>query len=364
MKKLFFINIIIALALASCVKDENPYEPTPDEPENYQDIALNELICKDITDPYYVDASGNAADWVELYNTGNEAVNIAGMWISDKEFEVADYQQIPSGDDAVTTIPAGGYLVLICGATDAEGNDLPTQIADGKIFIDMGLSSSKDSVVVLLDPDQELVSRSANFGTDGALGGLPDDMSTGPLENGLPAPAWIVLAMKTPGFSNNGAAPVEGKLVLNEFMSSNDNIVVPGVEGDFPDWIEIYNTGDTPIDMGGWFVTDDLGDVQKYQLPDDDSELTTVPPHGFLLIFCDGLGEGLHANFKLSAGGEAVGISEDGENFNESFAYGEGESVPAPPTDFSAGLSVDGGSEWMLFEPGTARVPTPGASNN
>jgi len=366
MKKYLYISILMVFVLGGCVKDENPAPtpPPPPEPEQYADIVINELMAKDAADPYFVDASGNGADWVELYNKGAEAVNIAGMFITDKEGEEAEYQQIHATDAAITSIPPKGFLVLICGAADANGADLPTQILDGHIFVDMGISASKDSIIALFDPSLNLISRSANFGPDGALGGLPDDKSAGPDVDGSNAGAWLVLANKTPGKPNDGAPLVEGELIVNEFMCSNDVVPVPGVEGDFPDYIEIYNTGDIPIDMAGWYVSDDLLEVTQYQFPLDQPELTIVPPHGFLLIICDGIGEGLHAACKLSSGGESFGISKDGVSFIQEITYGDGEAIPAPPTNSSAGLDVDGGANWMQFDPETDRPPTPGASNN
>jgi hypothetical protein len=356
MKRYFLINVVAAFLFSSCVKDEQP-TPAPPTPENYSDIVINELITKDTSDVYFTDESGSAADWVELYNKGNKAVNIAGMFITDDPGTEADYQQIPDGEAAVTTIPPKGFVVLICGAADASGADLPTQIKDGRIFIDMGLSSSKDNNVAIYDPAKASIDESGDFG------GLADDKSFGRLTDGTGD--WSTLQTKTPGSPNDGSEPVAGTLMINEFMASNDSWDVPGDNGDQPDWIEIYNNGDTPIDMGGWYATDALDDLAKYQLPTDNPELTTVPAHGFLVLICDGLGEGLHTNFKLSGGGEAIGISEDGVSLTEGYEYCDtGCDLQNPGTDNSTGRDGDGNAAWRVFEMGGDRQPTPGTSNN
>ncbi len=356
MKKYILISFVAALFFTGCVKDEQP-APLPPAPENFSDIVINELIAKDTTNPYFIDDAGNPADWVELYNKGNKVVDIAGMYITDAPGDDTKYQEIPSGNSNVTTIPPKGFLVLICNAADSGGTDLPTQIKDGKIFIDMGLSSSKDNNVAIYTPEKTEVDISGDFN------GLEDDKSFGRLPDGTGG--WEVLTSKTPGVSNDNTAPIVGDLVINEFMVSNDTTLVPGVDNDFPDWIEIYNTGDIPIDMGGWYVTDDLSDSVKYQLPVDDPDLTTVPGHGYLLLICDGLGEGLHTNFKLSSGGESVGISMDGITIKEGYTYCDtGCDLPNPPTDFSTGRDGDGAATWKIFDPGTSSPPTPGASNN
>ncbi len=356
MKKYVLITVIAALFFTGCVKDEQP-QPTPPAPENYDDIVINELITKDITDPYYLSGTGEGTDWIELYNKGTKAVNIADMWVTDNPGTEDDYIQIPSGYDNVTTIPPKGFVVLICGATDAGGADIPTSIVDGRIFIDMGLSSSKDNFAAIYTPEKVEVDKSGDFN------GLEDDKSFGRSVDG--AGEWQVMAAKTPGAPNDGSAPVAGKLVINEFMASNDSWDVPGDNGDQPDWFEIYNTGDTPIDMGGWYVTDDLEDPAKYQLPTDDPSLTTVPANGFLVIICDGIGEGLHTNFKLSGGGESVGISEDGAAITEGYAYCDtGCDLPNPGTDNSTGRDGDGNEVWVVYTMGSDRQPSPGEPNN
>ena len=358
MKKYILITVITALFFTGCVKDEQP-QPQPPAPENYGDIAINELITKDTLDVYFVDESGSAADWIELYNNGNKAVDIAGMFITDDPGVEAEYQQIPILDtkNGVTTIPPKGFLVLICGAADASGADLPTQIKDGKIFIDMGLSSSKDNFVAIYDPQKAEVDKSDDFN------GLADDKSFGRKTDGTGE--WQVLATKTPGMPNDGSEPVVGAIVINEFMASKDSWNVPGGFGDQPDWIEVYNTGETAIDMGGWYATDDLADPAKYQFPTDKPELTTVPPHGFLAIICDGVGEDLHTSFKLSSGGEDIGISEDGVTITDGYSYCDtGCDIPNPGTDNSTGRDGDGNAAWFVFLMGESRQPTPGTSND
>jgi len=355
MKKYIFISAIAAIAFAGCVEDKTvaPVGPTP---ENYSDIVINEMIAKDTSNVYFVDESGSATDWVELYNKGNKAVNVAGMFITDDPGNTVEYQQIPETDAAATTIPPKGYLVLICGADDANGVAVPTEIFNGKVFIDMGLSASKDNFVSIYDPEKLEIDITEDFN------GLEDDKSFGRVDDA--GAIWNTLIEKTPGASNNSSAPVVGKLIINEFMASNDLIPVPGDNGDFPDWIEIHNTGDNPIDMGGWYATDDLADAAKFQLPTNDPTLTTVPGHGYLILYCDGTDSGLHTNFKLSSGGEAVGISSDGVTITEGYTYcATGCDLPVPPTDNSAGRDGDGAATWVIFGSNGVLIPTPGASN-
>ena len=356
MKKYFLISVVTAILFSGCVKDEQPV-PEPPAPENYGDIVINELITKDLSDPYFVDGSGEGADWIELYNKGTKAVNVAGMWVTDNPGVEDDYNRIPDADDAITTIPPKGYLVMICGAKDTEGNKIETSIIDGKVFIEMGLSSSGDNFAAIYNPEKVEIDKSDDFN------GLEDGKSFGRETDA--AETWVVLTTKTPGAPNDGSEPVVGAIVINEFMASNDSWNVPGDFGDQPDWMEIYNTGETAIDMGGWYVTDDLADPAKYQLPTDKPELTTVPPHGFLAIICDGVGEDLHTSFKLSSGGEDIGISEDGITITDGYSYCDtGCDLLNPGTDNSTGRDGDGNAAWFVFQIGESRQPTPGTSND
>lgn len=359
MKKYILISIIAAIFFSGCVKDDQP-EPTPPPVEEYENIVINELITKDLSDPYFVDGSGEGADWIELYNKGNKPVNIADMWVTDDPGVEAEYHRIPETNAAITTIPPKGYLVMICGAVDLEGTDIPTSILDGKVFIEMGLSSSGDNFVAIYNPEKTEIDKSDDFN------GLEDGKSFGRETDA--ADTWVVLTKKTPGMPNDGSAPVAGLLLINEFMCSNDTTYIPdGGPDDYPDWIEIFNTGDTPIDIGGWYLTDDMADPVQYQIPTNITDQTVIPGHGYIVLKADGTGEGLHLNFKLGSGGDDIGLSKDGITFDDAVSYGSatggGVSVPNPDTDYSAGRDTDGSFVWVVFDPNTDTPPTPGSAN-
>lgn len=141
-------------------------------------------------------------------------------------------------------------------------------------------------------------------------------------------------------------------LWINEFLASNDS-VIRDENGEYEDWIELYNAGGAPLDVGGMYLTDDLSRPTRWRLPDG----TTIPAGGFLLIWADGEpGEGpLHASFRLSKEGEQVGLfdrDEAGNGLVDSVVFGPQR------TDVSTGRWPDGGETWRVFE-----APTPGGSN-
>ncbi len=158
-----------------------------------------------------------------------------------------------------------------------------------------------------------------------------------------------------PGLGLCAGGPGDGPTVaINELMAQNVGSIQDS-RGDYDDWIELYNYGNAPVDVAGCFVTDDPANPAKWQIPTGDPAVTTIPPGGFLLIWADDeAAEGwLHANFKLSAGGESVALHDPEQNLIDSVTF------PALDADVSYGRLPDGGDQWQTFP-----RPTPGESNN
>jgi hypothetical protein len=94
--------------------------------------------------------------------------------------------------------------------------------------------------------------------------------------------------------------PSDMPLAINEFMASNNSETDP--QGQYEDWIEVYNYGAYAIDMGGMYMTDDLSDPTQWRMPPD----TLIDPGTYILVWADNdiTDTGLHANFKLDSNGE------------------------------------------------------------
>lgn len=95
----------------------------------------------------------------------------------------------------------------------------------------------------------------------------------------------------------SGVPPV----VINEISASNDSKISEYYKKS--DWIELYNTTDREIDLAGMYLSDDKNRPTKYQIAGTGKGMsTTIPPHGFRVVWCDGLqpASQLHASFKLS----------------------------------------------------------------
>ena len=71
-------------------------------------------------------------------------------------------------------------------------------------------------------------------------------------------------------------------VLINEFMPSNQSTITDEA-GAYPDWIELYNPGSRDVDLGGWFMSDDLENPDKSVLSDE----LSIPAGGFLLLWAD-----------------------------------------------------------------------------
>ena len=108
-----------------------------------------------------------------------------------------------------------------------------------------------------------------------------------------------------------------GDVVINEIMSNNIS-TTSDASGKFEDWIELYNTTSSPVSTAGLFLTDTLGLLQKWKLPD-----YTIPANGYAIILADedgGQGD-LHANFKLSNLGEQLILTNADSLVIDSITY-------------------------------------------
>ena len=155
-----------------------------------------------------------------------------------------------------------------------------------------------------------------------------------------------------------GCPPIT--LVINEFMADNKDFYFDEA-GDSDDWLEIYNFGAVPIDMGGMYITDSFSDPAPYQIPTGMPELTTVQAGGFLIIWADGEpAEGpLHATFKLAAGGgEDLALFDSrGQEVDSLLDF-----APQAEND-SYGRMPDAGDQWQFFVHDSPTPATPGYFN-
>ena len=129
--------------------------------------------------------------------------------------------------------------------------------------------------------------------------GLPDH-SFGSLPDGEPRKRRLML-IPTPAAVNNPSSPTI-PVFINEWMSSNRSVLADRADGQFDDWLELFNASSAPVDLSGYYLTTSPTNSLDFRIPDG----TVLRPNGFLLFWADGdpaqdaLGTDLHANFRLS----------------------------------------------------------------
>ncbi|MCK4661017.1 MAG: lamin tail domain-containing protein [Phycisphaerae bacterium] len=141
---------------------------------------------------------------------------------------------------------------------------------------------------------------------------------------------------------------------IDEFMADNGSTIEdPDEPGEFASWIELYNPGTEPIDLGGMYLTNELDDPTRYEIPAG----VSIPAGGHLLFWADkDDAQGpTHTNFKLKTSGGEIGLYDT--NSNGYTALGT-LHYEAQSTDVSTGRFPDGADCWRTFT-----NPTPGASN-
>ena len=125
-------------------------------------------------------------------------------------------------------------------------------------------------------------------------------------------------------------------------------------DGDYPDWIELYNTTDGPVDLAGYGLSDDPNKPGKWIFPS-----VVVLAHERLIVFATGKdikypknGYYMHTNFKIDHDGETLTLT------NKTGAVVDQYAMGAVPPDFSCGRLTDGAMNWVIFQ-----QPTPGTPN-
>ena len=143
-------------------------------------------------------------------------------------------------------------------------------------------------------------------------------------------PIWL-LAETTPTVGQG--------VVLSELMAASQNQFADD-DGDFPDWLELHNSGEAPVDLTGWSLTDARATLKRWTFPS-----IQLGAGQSLVVFASGKaravpGAPLHTSFSLSAEGEYVAlVGPDGATVvsemefppqRPNVSYGWPESVPAP----------------------------------
>ncbi len=275
-----------------------------------------------------VQTSGINGDWIELYNPSSEPIDLGGCFLTNNPDEPGKWQ-FPVG----FTVNAGEYRVLYA---DNAGENALLNFRLSAGGVTLRLSTHEGALLQELEVPA------------GAAG-----LSYGCDETG----AYLWYASPTPA-ADNQTGMVLGKentvpqygLRINEYMTRNRSVLYDE-NGDYSDWVEIYNFSDSAIDLGGYTLTDARGEAQKWQFPAE----TSLAAGGYLVVRCSGRntvtdGGEYHTNFKLGNADSFIGLYTPAGQFCSGVNY-----HPAEP-DRSRVYTEEG---YRL-----CRIPTPGYANS
>lgn len=154
--------------------------------------------------------------------------------------------------------------------------------------------------------------------------------------------------------TNTGPAPLR-PVVLNEILARNFSLPEP--DGSFPDWVELFNPNDRPLDLYGLTLTDDLAQPDRYQFPPE----TVIAARGYRRILFDTADafhtprpDALVAPFGLNGDGDRLFLLDTPETGR---AVLDGVAFGLQVADLTLARVPDGDGAWQLAQ------PTPGDPN-
>lgn len=139
------------------------------------------------------------------------------------------------------------------------------------------------------------------------------------------------------------STPTAGQVVINEFLASNQSDAT-NETGAHADWIELFNNTSTPFSLYGLYLSDSYSNPSKFAFP----QSATIPANGYLMLWADennSTSSYLHCNFKLSASGEQLMLSDGMGNIIDSITFG------AQITDVSYGRCPNGTGSFGFLSP-------------
>ena len=227
----------------------------------------------------FPDENGEYHDYIEVKNRTAQDLNLSGYWLSDNVTKPYKWQ-FPE-----VTLPASGCLAVHCSGLNKK---------DDPAHLHTNFKLSAGETVYLSRPDGAMISTVT----------LPE------LEAGqaysYDGEDWTKALAPTPNKENTydaaialdaeGISKRAGSVYISEVMANPVN--------EKYDWIELYNSGDSDVNLTGYGISNRLSHPRRWQFPQD----TILPAHEYTAIFLTGPGGGktggfMAAPFALGADG-------------------------------------------------------------
>lgn len=282
-------------------------------------LRLNEILA---ANQHTLTNAGASPDLVELLNTGDAPLDLAGISLSDSAAAPRKFT-FPVG----TTLQPGAFLVLFADSLSNQPG----------IHLGFSLKTSGDNLILTDSTNRGgAVLDSVSFGpqlTDRSIGRGYDD-------------AWTLC---TPSFGAANTPLAAGDpraLRINEWLASarftSRN-----------DFVELFNPGNAPVDITGLLLSDAVMEPDRFTVP----PLSFIEAGGHARFIADSdPGQGPdHLPFHLSSEHGILRLGHPSGDTIDVVAYG------SQRTDASQGRSPDGGARLLEFGTPTPGGPNPGS---
>jgi len=300
-----------------------------------------------ITEIHYNPTFGLNTDFIEIKNIGSGSVNLNWLTFSEGiDFTFPD-----------TTLAAGAYIVVVkdttafvaaygggptiageyTGILDSAGERIRLADGGGTTILDFNY---KDGWYPVTDGGGFSLTTVAIVNAAN-----PDPLSWGDKDTWRPSSP----IGGTPGAADTGTVPAPGAIMINEVLAHSPDAA--------PDWIELHNTTGSPINIGGWFISDSGGNLTKFEVPNG----ITIPANGYHVFYED-------TDFGAPNPGTPFALSENGETVivtsgssGAPTSYSQQESFGASDQNRTIGRYEKSGGTFNFVAMVSA---TPGASNS
>lgn len=269
-------------------------------------LVISEVLLAGDGTPY----NGRFCDAVEVYNRSGEPVDTAGWYLTDGE----DPQKyaLPS-----RTLAPGECIVLFCDRRNEAWHT--------------GFGLSLGETVRLICPDfRHSEPVSCVSAGDGCSLIRQEDGDEVFYRSGEVSMGYENTADGRKQFL---AAAAPAGLQLSEILSSNTESL-PGPYATCCDWVELYNGSDAPVDLSGWYLSDDPDELRKGALP-----AQTLAPGEYYVVFLSKKTENLLSGYAILP----FGLSSDGDRLylsheeNGELTVIDGAVIPSLPSNTSYG---------------------------
>jgi len=230
---MLILNLVLVSASAAHAAGSSPDVSfvAADGQEDGIAVLINEVLASNST--VVPDPQGEFDDWIELHNTGAEAVDMGGMYLTDDPALPAKWQ-IPADRPVLTTIAPNGYLLIWA---DGDTQDEPGLHANFRL-------NANGDYLALFEADGETLIDSVEFDeqtTDITYGRDPESNNQ-----------WRFLGIPTPAGPNAGAYP--GVVADTKFSHDRgfyDEPFTVTITTKTEDALIFYTTdGSSPFDVG------------------------------------------------------------------------------------------------------------------